>query len=122
MGFEKRAELTMKIWGVLMIGMIMSMLFTAEKLGIWSLGIPVLIVGAGITTTGFMWKWGEYTDTDPTIELEKSKRNRLSMALRDLSDKELASLRQRLATGDIDESQLERLLDDESELSKVKRR
>jgi hypothetical protein len=122
MGFEKRAELTMKIWGVLMIGMILSMLFTADRLGVWSLGIPVLIVGAGITTTGFMWKWGEYTDTDPTIELEKSKRNRLSMALRDLSDSELASLRQRLATGDIDESQLERLLDDESELSKVKRR
>jgi len=69
-----------------------------------------------------MWKWGEYNDSDSTSELEKSKRNRLSMALRDLSDSELASLRQRLATGDIDQSQLERLLDDESELSKVKRR
>jgi len=96
MGFEKRAELTVSI--------------------------PTPKGGGGITTTGFMWKWGEYNDSDSTSELEKSKRNRLSMALRDLSDSELASLRQRLATGDIDQSQLERLLDDESELSKVKRR
>jgi hypothetical protein len=121
MGFEKRAELTMKIWGVLMAGMVLSMLFTAEKLGVWSLGIPVMLVIAGIATTGFMWKWGEYSDAAPMLDAEKAKRDRLSLALRDLSDSELASLRQRLASGDIDQNQLERLLDDQSELSKVKR-
>jgi len=121
MGFEKRAELTLKIWTTLMVGMVLSMLFTAEKLGVWSLGIPVLLVAAGIMTTGFMWKWGEYSDVAPTLDSEKAKRDRLSMALRDLSDSELASLRQRLAAGEIDQSQLERLLDDQSELSKVKR-
>lgn len=122
MGFEKRAELTLKIWTALMFGMIVTMLFTADKLGVWSLGIPVLLVGAGITTTGFMWKWGEYSEVDSSIEVERARRNRLSLALRELSDSELANLRQRLATGDIDEAQLERLLDDESELSKVKRK
>ena len=105
-----------------MIGLVLTMLFGARELGVFSLGIVVLFVGAGITTTGFMWKWGDYSDSDPMIELEKSKRNRLSMALRDLSDSELSSLRERLATGDIDQSQLERLMDNESELSKVKQR
>jgi hypothetical protein len=124
MNFEKRAELTMKLWGTLMTGLVFCMIFTAEKLGIWSLGLAVLIVGAGITTTGFMWGWGDAAKFDTRsaqdMDLEKAKRSRLSLALRDLSDSELANLRQRLAKGDIDDMQLARLLE-ESELDKAKR-
>jgi hypothetical protein len=38
-----------------------------------------------------------------------------------LSDTQLTTLRERLARGDIDDNQLARLLDEESELGKLKR-
>lgn len=122
MNVDKRAEHTIKVWSTLMVGLVFSMLFTADKLGIWSLGLAALIVGAGITTTGFMWNWGDYARYSPDVEAdaEKAKRTRLSSALRELSDSELSSLRQRLANGDIDDEKLARLLE-ESELEKVKR-
>jgi hypothetical protein len=124
MNFDKRAEQTLKLWGTLMMGLVFSMLFTSEKLGVWSLGLAALIVVGGIATTGFMWNWGEHPKSDTNymqeMDVEKAKRSRLSLALRDLSDSELANLRQRLAAGDIDEGQLARLLE-ESELDKAKR-
>ncbi|NJR12509.1 hypothetical protein HC776_01065 [bacterium] len=121
MNFDKHAEHTLKLWGTLMAGLVFAMLFTSGTLGVWSLGLAVLIVGAGITTTGFMWQWGEVRDITVSSEGEAAKQSRLARALRDLSDDELASLRQRLARGDIDESQLARLLDEDSELDKAKR-
>jgi hypothetical protein len=76
---------------------------------------------AGITTTGFIWNGQPASDRSAqTADVEALKRNRLTLALRDLSDNELARLRQRLSDGDIDDELLARLLD-ESEASKVKR-
>jgi len=125
MNFEKRAELTLKMWALMMAALVLTMLFTAGNLGVfWSFGIAALIIGAGITTTGFMWNWGDTAKFDAannSSEIEDAKRNRLALALRDLSDSELARLQQRLSEGDIDERQLARLLDEHSELEKVKR-
>ena len=122
MNFEKRAELTLKIWGVMIAGLVISMLFTVNTLGVWALGLALLIISAGIVTTGFMWNWGDAASHIDTVEdAEKAKRNRLSSALRDLSDSELANLQRRLSQGDINDDQLARLLEEESELGKLKR-
>lgn len=126
MNFQQRADLTFKIWFILIGGLVGSLIFTAERLGVWSLAIVFLIIGAGITTTGFLWKWGGYDDRvrevrDESMDVEKAKRNRLALALRDLSDAELTRLRQRLSDGDIDDDHLAALLD-ESASDKAKRR
>jgi uncharacterized membrane protein len=65
--------------------------------------------------------WGRVSNlSEQKDSAEDLKRNRITMALRDLSDSELVRLRQRLASGDVDEEQLMRLMD-ESESSKAKR-
>jgi uncharacterized membrane protein len=83
---------------------------------------PILFTIAGVLVTGFMWVGSESGSrtSNRTGSREEDKRERLTHALRDLSDNELIRLRQRLASGDIDDDQLARLLD-ESEAAKAKR-
>ena len=83
--------------------------------------VLIFLTLIGITLLGFTQNWGRVSNTDSQeTSSEARKRNRLTMALHDLSDSELIRLRQRLASGDIDDDQLARLLD-ESEASKAKR-
>jgi hypothetical protein len=83
--------------------------------------VPIMFTVAGIVMSGFIWNWGQLPDTASQDRAsEDLKRNRLTQALRNLSDDELHRLRQRLASGDVDDDQLARLLD-ESEASKAKR-
>lgn len=113
-----RAVLTVVMWGMFLGAMLLTSLGLAPFLGSSVLFVLCMFTVAGITTTGFIWN-GQPGSTEVT-DAEAIKRNRLTLALRDLSDNELASLRQRLSSGDIDDAQLARLLD-ESEASKAKR-
>lgn len=115
-----RAVLTVIMWSMFLGVMLLTSLGLAPFLGQNVLLVLCIFAVAGITTTGFIWN-GQAGSTDAqTADSEAMKRNRLTLALRNLSDNELATLRQRLASGDIDDEQLARLLD-ESEASKAKR-
>jgi len=115
-----RALFTLMIW-VLLIGAMISMsAILSGTLGYAIISIPIILTVAGITVSGFIWNWGQLP-RESQDTAESLKRNRLTMALRDLSDDELKGLRQRLSNGDVDDDQLARLLD-ESEASKAKNR
>ena len=114
-----RALFTFIMWALLIGAMIPLTAITISTLQEAVIAIPVVLAVSGIAVTGFIWQWGQMPDTT-SHDTESLKRNRLTMALRDLSDDELKGLRQRLANGDIDDNQLARLLD-ESEASKAKR-
>jgi len=109
------------MWVLLIGAMIAMTAITIDTLQEAVIAIPVVLAVSGIAVTGFIWNPGHLpNESSHDASSESFKRNRLTMALRDLSDSELASLRQRLASGDIDDDQLARLLD-ESEASKAKR-
>ena len=83
--------------------------------------VLIFLTLIGITLLGFTQNWGRVSNTDSQeTSSEARKRNRLTMALHDLSDSELIRLRQRLASGDIDDDQFVRLMD-ERDASKAKR-
>jgi hypothetical protein len=115
-----RALFTMIMWIMLIVAMIPLTALTIGTLQEVVIAIPAILAAAGVLVTGFIWQWGQMPDPATHEANESLKRNRLTMALRDLSDDELKRLRQRLASGDIDDEQLARLLD-ESEASKAKR-
>jgi hypothetical protein len=115
-----RALFTMVMWIILIVAMIPLTAITVSTLNELVIAIPGILAAAGVLVTGFIWQWGQMPDTASHESTEYLKRNRLTMALRDLSDDELKRLRQRLSNGDIDDDQLARLLD-ESEASKAKR-
>ena len=118
---SSRLAATVVIWALLIAGMIVLSLLLAPFVGEAVMFILILLTGAGIVLSGFIWNWGQLpNESSHTDSSESLKRSRLAMALRDLSDSELASLRHRLSSGDIDDDQLARLLD-ESEASKAKR-
>lgn len=113
-----RALFTMIMWIMLIVAMIPLTALTISTLEEAVIAIPAILSAAGVLVTGFIWHWGQLPNE--AASSESAKRSRLAMALRDLSDSELASLRQRLSSGDINDDQLARLLD-ESEASKAKR-
>jgi hypothetical protein len=115
-----RALFTMIMWIILIVAMIPLTAITVNTLQELVIAVPGILAAAGVLVTGFIWNWGQLPDTSHHEVNESLKRNRLTMALRDLSDDELKRLRQRLSNGDIDDEQLARLLD-ESEASKAKR-
>lgn len=116
-----RALFTFIMWVLLIGAMIPLTAITIDILQEAVIAIPVVLAVSGIAVTGFIYNWGQLpNESSHDASSESFKRNRLTMALRDLSDSELASLRQRLASGDIDDDQLARLLD-ESDASKAKR-
>jgi hypothetical protein len=120
MSVNGRAVLTVIMWGMFLGAMLLTSLGLAPFLGSNVLLVLCMFTLAGITTTGFIWNGQTGSTNEQVPDTEAMKRNRLTLALRNLSDNELASLRQRLSNGDIDDEQLARLLD-ESEASKAKR-
>lgn len=117
-----RLASTVVIWALLVGAMIVLSLILAPYLQEIVITIPVIFTVAGVLLSGFIWQWGQLpNDSERIAVAERFKRDRLTMALRNLSDAELKSLRERLASGDIDDAQLARLLDDQSEASKAKR-
>jgi hypothetical protein len=113
-----RLAATVVIWAMLMAGMVILSTQLAPFVGAGVMFILVLFTLVGLVLSGFIWNWGRLSSQETSSEA--LKRNRLTLALRDLSDDELKRLRLRLSNGDIDDEQLGRLLD-ESEASKAKR-
>lgn len=117
-----RLASTVVIWAILVGAMITLSLILAPTLGEIVIAIPVIFTTAGVLLSGFIWQWGQMPNEAEKIAVsENLKRQRLTLALRDLSDDELKRVRQRLASGDISDDVAE-LLDDESDISKAKRR
>lgn len=82
-----------------------------------------LMLAAGVLVSGFIWQGAGKSSSaaDPRMaatdaEIEKAKRERIEMVLRDLSDEQLEVLRQRLATRAITDEDLRYMLDDDGEL------
>lgn len=111
-----RAVLTVIMWAMFLVGMLVFSLVLSRTMEDAIPFVLILFTVAGLIMSGFIWNWGQLPDESR----EAAKRNRLTLALRNLSDQELLRLRQRLSTGDLDDIQLARLLD-ESEASKAKR-
>lgn len=113
-----KSGVTITLW-TLMIGAMIALPITLQgTLGDDVIVFPILFTIAGVFVTGFIWVGS--ASEERRKEGEKDKRERLSHALRDLSDDELVRLRQRLSSGDVDEAWLARLID-ESTAGKAKR-
>jgi reverse gyrase len=79
---------------------------------------------AAVLVSGFIWNWGRGSSVQQSASealdsemqsREKRKNDRLSRALRNLSNEELVRLRQRLASGEIDEHDLEAALGEDAD-------
>jgi len=108
-------------WALLMAAMVLLADLLSPSFGQMMMVVLIFLTLIGIMLVGFTWNWGRVSNTaNQETSSESRKRNRLTMALHDLSDSELIRLRQRLSDGDIGDEQLIRLMD-ESEASKAKR-
>ena len=102
----------------------------APQMGDESLGAVFMVMAVAIVINGFVWNWGstgqrkmdkkarEATE-DELYEYasnvgEKRKRDRLAVALSQLSDGELVTLKDRLRSGEIDEQDLAEILNQKS--------
>ncbi|MGB7338497.1 MAG: hypothetical protein WBC91_06355 [Phototrophicaceae bacterium] len=126
---ETRLQATRAVWTAL--GIALAFLFLSAGIGSGLqtghviLGVAMVIAGMG--STSFIWTVGESARADTRAEIanqEKAKRDRLDRVLRDLSDDDLMTLRQRLSDGSIDDDVLyeQMTLSDDGELIPSERR
>lgn len=137
-----KAIATIVIWAMSFVSIVIGSIFVAPTLGEDFLGFIFMVMGAAIVTSGFVWNWGrlpqdaindrikkekeerkkknkgnsddEYFDLFYAQTGNKRKNNdRLASALRQLSDDELVRLRDRIASGEIREEDLEDVLYEE---------
>jgi hypothetical protein len=125
MGTFWQALATIVIWAMVMAGMGIGSVFLVPQMGEEVMGFFFLLFGAAIVCTGFVWKWGQMPGqgkgqgkqknesynygSDYDYE-EKRKHDRLSNALKALSDDDLIRLRERIARGEIQEEDLASVL------------
>ena len=126
-----QALATIIIWAMSIAGTAIGSVFLAPQMGEEVLGFFFMLFAAAIVCTGFVWKWGQMPgqgqqnqrhgkqknamygyDTDMDYE-EKRKRDRLSNALKSLSDDDLIRLRERIARGEIQDDDLASVLDED---------
>jgi hypothetical protein len=121
-----KAIATIVIWVMVVITVALTGVFLAPALGDESVAAIFLVVAAAIVSNGFIWNWGSTgqrklqrkereSAEDELYELasnvgEKRKRDRLAVALSQLSDGELVNLRSRIRNGEIDEQELAEIL------------
>lgn len=118
-----KAIATAVVWTMITGGFLLAFIFVGETLGEAIIGMVFLMLLAGVLVSGFVWNWGRIDTAGSMSDAldsemryrEKRKNDRLGQALRDLSNDELMRLRQRLASGEIDEQDLEAALGDEAE-------
>jgi hypothetical protein len=117
-----KAAATTIVWTMLTGGFVTAFTFVGESLGEDIVGLAFIMLFAAVMVSGFIWNWGRIGDTQATDKQqhetdyqEKHKNDRLGQALRDLSNDELVRLRERLATGEIDERDLEIALGDDAD-------
>ena len=118
-----QALTTIVIWVLVIAGTAIGSVFLAPQMGEEVMGFFFLLFGVALVCTGFIWKWGqlpnqgknqgkqknEAYDYEMSYE-EKRKRDRLSHALKSLSDDDLIRLRERIARGEIQEDDLASVL------------
>lgn len=126
MRYEMRVGTTIPVWGILF-----ALIFWVS-LGVDANNLVPIIISAliaGVLVTGFIWNWGRgdlsqdaldavlnTQSSRDDVEFEKRKRDRLSQALSQLSDSQLAALRDGIHNGTLDDERLRYMIDDEGEL------
>ena len=107
------------IWALLMAAMVLLAQLVSPELAQLTKVTFIVLAIIGIIVVGSRWNWGR-SSTVAAEDPLSGARNRLSRVLHDMSDSELIRLRQRLASGDLDDDLLANLID-ESDVSKAKR-
>lgn len=124
-----KAIATIVVWVMVVITFALTGVFLAPQMGDDAMGAIFMVVAAAIVTNGFIWQWGstgqrkfdrkkreetedELYDMASSVG-EKRKRDRLAVALSQLSDGELENLRSRIRSGEIDEQDLAEILNEQ---------
>lgn len=121
-----KAIATIVIWVMVVASLAITGVFLAPNMGDDAIGAIFIVVAAAIVTNGFIWNWGSTgqrkldkkereSAEDELYDLasnvgEKRKRDRLAVALSQLSDGELVNLRSKIRNGEIDEQDLAEIL------------
>src|SRR5262245_29442940 len=125
MNNDARLELTRFLWGsmaVALFGLFISG-GMADGLTAIHLMIAIVLIGAAVGMTGFLWRSGNFeTSGLQEQHKEKVKRDRIESVLRNLSNEELTALKKRLSTGAIDDDVLYDYLGDDGELVDLSKR
>lgn len=119
-----RVGMTAFVWACVTAIMTMALVqSTLSSVDVEGLGFLLLV--STVITTGFFWNWGRLpaeARADHGIEAEKAKRDRLDSVLRELSDAQLRTLRDKLSTGELNEEHISYMLGEDGELISQKRR
>lgn len=124
-----KAIATIVVWVMVVVSVAITGVFLAPQMGEDSIGAIFMVVAAAVVTNGFIWQWGstgqrkldkkqreaaedELYDMASSVG-EKRKRDRLAVALSQLSDGELENLRSRIRSGEIDEQDLAEILNEQ---------
>lgn len=140
-----KAIATMAIWTMSFVSIVVGSIFVAPVMGEDFLGFIFMVMAAAVVTSGFVWNWGrlpqdaindrlkneqedrkkknqgasddEYYDLFYSQTGKRKNNDRLASALRQLSDDELVRLRDRIASGELREEDLEDVLYEEGRYS-----
>lgn len=124
-----KAIATIVVWVMVVASVAITGVFLAPQMGDDAMGAIFMVVAAAVVTNGFIWNWGstgqrkmdkkqreaaedELYDMASSVG-EKRKRDRLAVALSQLSEGELESLRSRIRSGEIDEQDLAEILNEQ---------
>jgi uncharacterized membrane protein len=134
-----KAVATVVVWTMVVGAIVLSSVFLGPSLGEDIIAIIFMVMAAAVVSMGFVWNWGQVEGQQKANQHQNKRTNRdddeadlydellytagatgkrkngddrLSDALRSLSDDELIRLRQRLANGEITEDELAAALRD----------
>ena len=116
---NSRTVVTLMIWASIAVALFGLFLSggMAGGLTVIHLAIAIVLIGAVVGMTGFLWRSGNFEASDMQEQYnEKAKRDRIESVLRNLSNDELTALKKRLSTGAIDDDVLYDYLGDDGEL------
>jgi hypothetical protein len=116
---NSRTVVTLMIWASIAVALFGLFLSggMAGGLTVIHLAIAIVLIGAVVGMTGFLWRSSNFEASDLQEQYnEKAKRDRIESVLRNLSNDELTALKKRLSTGAIDDDVLYDYLGDDGEL------
>ena len=111
MDAESRSALTVMLWAI--SGLTVGAIFCTAAIGTmtaWHIVFAFIMLGLAIGGTPFLLNFQSET------ELEKAKRQRIDNLLRDMSDDDLVTLKQRLSDGEVSEDTILDFIGDDGEL------
>lgn len=110
---SERAFLTSMLW--FLSAVVLGVLFIASafqgEFTILHLSFALLVVTLVVIATPLLARW-----KDAETALEKEKRQHIDNLLRDMSDEQLVTLKQRLASGELNEEKFVEYLESDGEL------